>query len=45
MENYLDINKDSWNAKIEGHLQSDFYELEAFKKGKTSLKSIELDLC
>ena len=44
MKNYLDINQDSWNAKIEGHLQSDFYELEAFKNGKTSLKGIELDL-
>lgn len=44
MENYLDINKGSWNAKIEGHLNSEFYELEAFKNGKSSLKSIELDL-
>ena len=24
MENYLEINKKSWNAKVEPHLKSDF---------------------
>lgn len=44
MENYLDINRNSWNAKVEPHLKSDFYFVEEFIKGKTSLNSIELEL-
>ncbi len=44
MENYLDINKNSWNAKIDTHLKSDFYFVEEFLKGRTSLNSIELEL-
>lgn len=44
MENYLEINKNSWNAKVEPHLKSDFYFVEEFLKGKSSLNSIELDL-
>ncbi len=41
---YLDINKASWNERVEPHLTSDFYDVEGFKKGKTSLNQIELDL-
>jgi ubiquinone/menaquinone biosynthesis C-methylase UbiE len=44
MMDYLKINKDSWNQRVEPHLVSDFYNVEAFKKGKSSLNSIELDL-
>lgn len=44
MENYLEINKKSWNAKVEPHLKSDFYFVDAFLKGRTSLNSIELEL-
>ncbi len=44
MENYLDINRDTWNAKVEPHLKSDFYFVEEFLEGRTSLNSIELDL-
>ncbi len=44
MENYLDINKSSWNARVDTHLESDFYFVDEFLKGKTSLNSIELDL-
>lgn len=44
MENYLDINRNSWNARVEPHLKSDFYFLEDFIKGRNSLNSIELDL-
>lgn len=44
MENYLEINRNSWNAKVEPHLKSDFYFLDEFLKGRTSLNSIELDL-
>lgn len=44
MENYLDINRSSWNAKVEPHLKSDFYFVEDFIKGRTSLNSIEQEL-
>jgi SAM-dependent methyltransferase len=44
MENYLDINKNSWNARVEPHLESDFYFVDEFLKGRNSLNSIELDL-
>lgn len=44
MENYLEINKNSWNAKVEPHLKSDFYFVDEFLKGRNSLNSIELDL-
>lgn len=43
-ENYLDINRQSWNNRIDSHLKSDFYDLEGFLKGKTSLNDIELKL-
>ncbi len=44
MENYLEINRKSWNEKVELHLKSDFYFVEEFMKGRTSLNSIELGL-
>jgi SAM-dependent methyltransferase len=42
--NYIEINRQSWNNKTETHLKSEFYDLENFINGKTSLNSIELDL-
>ena len=42
--NYLDVNRKSWNNKTEVHLHSEFYNLDDFRKGKSSLNSIELDL-
>lgn len=44
MENYIDINKTAWNQKTNVHINSEFYNNEAFLKGKSSLKSIEQDL-
>ncbi|CAA7195926.1 class I SAM-dependent methyltransferase [Chryseobacterium potabilaquae] len=44
MKNYLEINKNSWNAKVEPHLKSDFYFVDEFLKGRSSLNSIELEL-
>lgn len=44
MNDYLAINKQSWNARLEAHLNSDFYDLPSFLKGKSSLNDIELDL-
>lgn len=42
--NYLKINKELWNQKVDTHLNSDFYDVANFIKGKNSLNSIELDL-
>lgn len=44
MQNYIEINKESWNNRLESHLKSDFYDLEAFLNGKSSLNKIELDI-
>jgi len=42
MDQYFETNKKLWDAKTPIHLDSDFYELEAFKAGKNVLKPIEL---
>ncbi len=42
--NYLEINRNSWNNRLEAHLQSDFYDMEGFLGGKNSLNEIELAL-
>ena len=43
-ENYLELNKESWNKRTAYHVTSDFYEMNAFKAGKSSLMDIELGL-
>lgn len=43
-ENYITINKKTWNEKTDIHVKSDFYDNENFLKGKSSLKEIELKL-
>lgn len=43
VENYFEVNKATWNKKVKVHAKSDMYNLEAFKKGKTSLHYYELD--
>ena len=42
--NYIDLNKKSWNEKTESHFNSDFYNTPAFINGKNSLNDIELNL-
>lgn len=42
--NYIAINRQSWNNRTDTHLKSEFYDLDNFIKGKTSLNSIELEL-
>ncbi|HEX8328057.1 MAG TPA: class I SAM-dependent methyltransferase [Hymenobacter sp.] len=41
---YLDLNRALWNARTGPHLASDFYAVEAFKAGRSSLNGLELDL-
>ena len=43
-ENYIEINKQSWNCRLESHLKSDFYDLDGFLQGNSSLNDIELKL-
>jgi SAM-dependent methyltransferase len=40
---YFEVNKATWNEKVKVHTKSELYDLEAFKQGKTSLMSYELD--
>ena len=40
---YFNINKSLWNGKTAIHVKSDFYDVESFKKGKSSLNFIELE--
>jgi ubiquinone/menaquinone biosynthesis C-methylase UbiE len=41
---YININKATWNDKTEVHIASDFYDMEGFLKGKSTLQEIELKL-
>lgn len=43
-QNYIDINRQSWNNRTDAHLKSKFYDLEGFLRGNTSLTDIELKL-
>ncbi|MBL7705849.1 MAG: class I SAM-dependent methyltransferase [Taibaiella sp.] len=43
-ENYININKALWNDKVAHHISSDFYNMEAFLAGSTSLNPVELEL-
>jgi len=42
-DNYFDTNKATWNDKVKVHANSDMYNLEAFKNGKSSLMPYELE--
>ena len=42
-QKYFDVNKSTWNEKVKIHAKSEMYDLEAFKKGKSSLMPYELD--
>ena len=43
-KDYININKETWNNKVDVHIDSDFYDMEGFLNGKSTLNSIELDL-
>lgn len=42
-QSYFEANKQSWNKRTAVHKDSEFYNVEAFKKGKSSLNKIELN--
>ncbi len=41
---YSEINRQLWNAKTDIHYSSEFYNVDEFLKGKSSLNPIELEL-
>ncbi|MEO6834111.1 MAG: class I SAM-dependent methyltransferase, partial [Chitinophagaceae bacterium] len=41
---YLKINKNLWNTRVNSHVDSAFYQLAKWKNGRTSLTEIELAL-
>lgn len=43
-EEYLKVNRDTWNNKVDIHFDSAFYDNEAFNSGQNSLKEIELEI-
>lgn len=43
-QNYIEINRHSWNNRTDVHMKSEFYNLDGFLKGETSLNDIELSL-
>lgn len=43
-KNYIEINRESWNNRVQTHLESKFYDVGNFIKGKSSLNDIELVL-
>ncbi|WP_249344274.1 class I SAM-dependent methyltransferase [Marinomonas sp. CT5] len=40
---YLKVNKEAWNKRTQVHVESKFYDVTSFKKGKCSLNPIELN--
>lgn len=40
---YFQINKKTWNEKVKVHSESKMYDLDAFKKGESSLMKYEID--
>lgn len=43
MDEYLKVNKSLWNAKTDINFKSEFYDVDSFKKGKSTLNFAELD--
>jgi SAM-dependent methyltransferase len=42
IDSYFEANRQGWNKRAEVHKTSDFYDVEGWKNGKTSLTPIEL---
>ena len=42
-QSYFAANRESWNKRTLVHADSAFYDLDAFKKGRSSLNKIELE--
>ncbi|MEM6807086.1 MAG: methyltransferase domain-containing protein, partial [Bacteroidota bacterium] len=40
---YFEANRKLWDSKTPVHLNSEFYEVDAFKAGASTLRSVELE--
>jgi len=40
---YFEVNKETWDKKVAIHAKSEFYNVDGFMKGKTSLNKFELE--
>ncbi|PMN70336.1 class I SAM-dependent methyltransferase [Enterovibrio norvegicus] len=38
---YLTVNKNAWDKRVDTHVKSDFYDVDGFLNGKSSLNDIE----
>jgi SAM-dependent methyltransferase len=38
---YIEINRNSWNNRVDAHVNSAFYDMESFRAGNSSLTNIE----
>ena len=45
MNDPTSINRQAWNLRTAFHLDSEFYDVNAFLAGETSLKYLERQLC
>ena len=43
MKNYVEANREHWNELTPIHAKSDFYDVEGFKAGRSTLTQIELE--
>lgn len=43
LEKAFETNRETWNNKVAVHAGSDFYDLDSFKKGRSSLNRFELN--
>ena len=42
MNQFIEANRHAWDIRLEAHKNSDFYDVEGWKQGKSSLTDIEL---
>ncbi|WP_298895851.1 methyltransferase domain-containing protein [uncultured Psychroserpens sp.] len=42
-KDHFEVNRNTWNEKVKVHSESEMYDLEAFKNGKSSLMTYELE--
>lgn len=44
MKDYLEVNRQVWDNRVEVHLNSEMYDMEAFMNGKSSVPILDLQL-
>lgn len=44
MDIEIATNKELWDSRVAGHMNSRFYDMEGFRQGKSSLQALDLEL-